>query len=68
MKKAALLLPTLICLLAACASPSPVPSAPLVIEPPKLPTLPADVMAPREANFRSRLLRILPPSPTTPTP
>ena len=67
MRKAALLASTLIWLLAACASPSPVPPAPVVVEPPRLPDLPAAVMAPREANFRDRLLRILPPWPTTPT-
>jgi len=63
-------LKTLICaaslLTAACASPSPAP-APVVIQPPRLPDLPAEVMVERPANFLHRLLQLFPPSEQKPT-
>ena len=67
MRARSLPLPMLTLLLGACASPSPVPSAPVVVEPMPLPAVPEAVMVPRESNFRQRLLRILPPLQTTPT-
>ena len=61
---------SLICVMAACACGSLPSAPPQVIEIPvaRLPPPPAEVMVPREANFRARLLRIFLPSPTTPTP
>ncbi len=51
--------------LSGCASNIPPASMPLEIAPPKLAPAPADVMVPREPNFRTRLLLIFSASPPT---
>lgn len=55
--------------LSSCATPELPPAPPSVIEvkPPRLAQPPAEVMQPREANFRERLLNFFCPSCTTPT-
>jgi len=50
----------------ACASPYP-PPAPVVIQPPRLPEVPAEVMVERPANFLERLLQLFPTSAPRPT-
>ena len=49
-----------LCLLAlsGCASLQPAPTQVVEVKPAQLPPPPADVMVPREANFRQELLRI----------
>ena len=62
----------LLCVLAlsSCATPDLPPAPPSVIEAPRLrlPDPPAEVMQPREPNFRQRLLDFFCPSCTTPMP
>lgn len=62
----------LLCALAlsGCATPALPPVPPSVIEAPRLrlPEPPAEVMLPREPNFRLRLLDFFCPSCTTPMP
>ena len=52
--------------LCACATPT-VPLRADLVSPPKLAPVPADVMVPREANFRKRLLDFFSDSPAMPT-
>lgn len=66
MQKLNPLICAVVLLTAACASPSPAP-APVVIQPPRLPDLPAEVMVERPANFLHRLLQLFPPSEQKPT-
>lgn len=46
-----------------CATPSPLALQSTALSPP-----PAEVMVPRDANFRERLLRFFSTLPTKPTP
>lgn len=59
----------LLCVLAlfGCATPIPPASVPVEVSAPKLAPAPADVMVPREANFRKRLLDFFSSSPAMPT-
>lgn len=52
--------------LSSCATTPPA-SKPIDVPGPRLAPAPADVMVPRPANFRQRLLLIFSPSSTTPT-
>ena len=65
---AAVMLPLLVMVLSSCASPLPPASVPVEVRPAKLAPLPADVMIPRQSNFRERLQQIFSRSQTTPTP
>ena len=63
MRTARRILQWLLCvLLAACASPLPA-ARPIVVEPPRLPPPPSDVMVERPPTFLNRLLEILSISP-----
>ena len=53
--------------LSGCATQVPPASVPVEVSPPKLAPAPADVMVPREANFRKRLLDFFSASPAMPT-
>ena len=66
LKKIALLL-AFVTALSGCASPLPPASVPMEVQPPKLPSPPADVMVKREPNFLSRLLNFLSDSPLSQT-
>lgn len=59
----------LLCVLAlyGCATPIQPASVPVEVSAAKLAPAPADVMVPREANFRQRLLNFFSTSPSMPT-